>query len=38
MLDDAQNVVVLLEALQSVIGMVERRQTMPILSNVLLGA
>lgn len=28
----------LLEALQSVIGVVERRQTMPILSNVLLGA
>ena len=28
----------LLEALQSVIGVVERRQTMPILSNVLLSA
>src|SRR6202453_2671929 len=28
----------LLEALQSVVGVVERRQTMPILSNVLLGA
>src|SRR6202051_3258695 len=28
----------LLEALQSVIGVVDRRQTMPILSNVLLGA
>ena len=27
-----------LEALQSVSGVVERRQTMPILSNVLLGA
>ena len=28
----------LLEALQSVIGVVERRQTMPILSNILLSA
>src|SRR5579864_9583611 len=28
----------LLEAMQSVIGVVERRQTMPILSNVLLSA